>query len=73
MTTPDIMEELLAVNRLMREMGGPSFLDGRVLIGCMNRGGLAGTVFEMDDRMTAFTPERPLQMRLDCGETDVPS
>lgn len=68
MTTPDIMEELFIVNRLVREMGGPSFLDGRVLMGCMNRGGLAGAAFEMDDRMTAFTPERLSQMRLDAAK-----
>jgi hypothetical protein len=65
MATPDIMEELFIVNRLVREAGGAPFLDGRVLIGCMNRGGLAGAVFEMDDRMTAYTPERLAQMRLD--------
>jgi len=58
MTTPDILEELLIVNRLDKELGGPGFLDHKVLIGCMNRGGLAGAAFELDDRMTAFTPER---------------
>jgi DhnA family fructose-bisphosphate aldolase class Ia len=68
MTTPDIMEELFIINRMVREAGGPSFLDGRVLMGCMNRGGLAGAVFEMDDRMTAFTPERISQMRLDAAK-----
>ncbi|MDR7543110.1 MAG: aldolase [Armatimonadota bacterium] len=65
MTTPDIMEELFIVNRFVREAGGRPFLDGRVLVGCTNRGGLAGTAFEMDDRMTAYTPERLAQMRLD--------
>jgi DhnA family fructose-bisphosphate aldolase class Ia len=65
MTTPDIVEELLIVNRLDKELGGPGFLDQKVLIGCMNRGGLAGAAFEMDDRMTAFTPERIAQLRLD--------
>ncbi|HEU5300362.1 MAG TPA: deoxyribose-phosphate aldolase [bacterium] len=65
MTTPDILEELLIVNRLDRELGGPGFLDHKVLIGCMNRGGLSGAAFEMDDRMTAFTPERLAQLRLD--------
>ncbi len=29
-------------------------LDGKVVIGSMNRGGLAGTVFEVDDRFTAY-------------------
>jgi DhnA family fructose-bisphosphate aldolase class Ia len=68
MTTPDIMEELLIVNRITRDLGGPSFLDGKVLMGCMNRGGLAGAAFEMDDRMTGFTPERISQLRLDAAK-----
>jgi len=65
MATPDIMEELLIVNRLDKDYGGPGFLDRKVLLGCMNRGGLAGAVFELDDRMTAYTPERIEAMRLD--------
>lgn len=65
MATPDIMEELFIVNRIVRELGGPSFLDGKVLLGCMNRGGLSGAAFELDDRMTAFTPERIAELRLD--------
>jgi DhnA family fructose-bisphosphate aldolase class Ia len=65
MATPDVIDELFIVNRLLRELGGPSFLDGKVLIGCLNRGGLAGSTFEMDDRMTAYTPDQTTQMRLD--------
>ncbi len=65
MATPDIMEELFIIQRVVKESGGPTFLDGKVLLGCMNRGGLAGAAFEMDDRMTAFTPERIAQLNLD--------
>jgi len=65
MTTPDILEELLIVHRLDKELGGPGFLDGKVLLGCMNRGGLSGAAFELDDRMTAFTPEMIASRRLD--------
>ncbi|HEY3248817.1 MAG TPA: hypothetical protein VGK88_11055, partial [bacterium] len=65
MTTPDILEDLLIVNRLDRELGGPGFLDNKVLVGCMNRGGLAGAAFELDDRMTAFGPAQIAQRRLD--------
>ncbi len=57
MGTPDIMEEVLALSYLARRQTGHGWLDGKVMIGCMNRGGLAGTVFELDDRMTAFTAE----------------
>jgi hypothetical protein len=42
--TPDILEDLLLLGAL----------EDKVVIGSMNRGGLAGTVFEMDDRFTAY-------------------
>jgi len=42
--TPDIIEDLLLLGAL----------DGKVVIGSMNRGGLAGTAFEIDDRFTAY-------------------
>lgn len=65
MSTPDIIEELLMVNYLVKEAGGKSFLDNKVILGCMNRGGLSGTSFEMDDRMTAYTSESIKEMGLD--------
>jgi hypothetical protein len=42
--TPDVLEDLLLMGAL----------DGKVVIGSMNRGGLAGTAFEIDDRFTAY-------------------
>ena len=42
--TPDVLEDLLLLGAL----------DGKVVIGSMNRGGLAGTAFELDDRFTAY-------------------
>lgn len=42
--TPDIIEDLLLMGAL----------EGKVVIGSMNRGGLTGTSFEMDDRFTAY-------------------
>jgi DhnA family fructose-bisphosphate aldolase class Ia len=57
MGTPDIVEEVLMLSHLARPLTGHGWLDGKVMIGCMNRGGLAGTAFEVDDRMTAFTAE----------------
>ena len=41
---PDILEDLLLLGAL----------DDKVVIGSMNRGGLAGTVFEIDDRFTGY-------------------
>lgn len=65
MTTPDIMEELFIINYIYKERSGKSFLDNKVLIGCMNRAGLAGFSYEMDDRMTAYNAETIFNMRLD--------
>jgi hypothetical protein len=44
LATPDIVEDLLLLG----------VLDDKVVIGSMNRGGLAGTAFEIDDRFTAY-------------------
>jgi hypothetical protein len=68
MGTPDIIEELFIVNYLVKEAGGKSFLDKKVILGCMNRGGLSGTAFEMDDKMTSYTPEGIKQMKLDAAK-----
>lgn len=42
--TPDVIEDLAALG----------VLDGKVVVGSMNRGGLQGSRFEMDDRFTAY-------------------
>ncbi len=42
--TPDVLEDLLLAG----------LLDDKVVIGSMNRGGLQGSTFELDDRFTAF-------------------
>jgi len=65
MGTTDIIEDLLIVDQLLVERGGVSFLDGKVLLGCMNRGGLSGASFEMDDRFTSFTADSIFRLRLD--------
>lgn len=46
--TADVIEDLLLLGAL----------DGKVVFGSMNRGGLAGTVFEIDDRFTAYDAAR---------------
>lgn len=42
--TPEVLEDLLLLGAL----------DGKVVVGSMNRGGLAGSTFEIDDRFTAY-------------------
>ncbi|MGP4022325.1 Cgl0159 family (beta/alpha)8-fold protein [Actinomadura sp. 3N407] len=56
--TPDILEDLMLLG----------VLDGRLAIGSMNRGGLAGTAFEIDDRFTAYDAGAIAASRLDGGK-----
>jgi hypothetical protein len=68
MGTTDFMEELLILSALVRESGGEPFLDDKVLIGCMNRGGHAGCEGEIDDRFTSFTAIQLKRMNFDGGK-----
>jgi hypothetical protein len=68
MSTPDMIEELLIVDYLVQRGGGPSFLDGKVLVGCMQRGGVAGVVGELDDRFGSYTAESLQRFNLDGGK-----
>jgi hypothetical protein len=56
--TPDIVEDLLLLGAL----------DDKVVIGSMNRGGLAGTSFEIDDRFTAYDADAIADAGLEGGK-----
>lgn len=56
--TPDVIEDLLFLGALERKL----------VFGSMNRGGLPGAVFEMDDRFTSYTAASIVQSRLDGGK-----
>jgi DhnA family fructose-bisphosphate aldolase class Ia len=66
--TTDIIEDLLILQALIRESGGPTFLDQRVLLGSMNRSGLAGSAWETDDRITSFTADALEDLNMDGGK-----
>jgi hypothetical protein len=66
--TSDVLEELLLLSSLERRRTGHGLLDGRVLVGSMNRGGLAGSAFEMEDTFTSLTAERLTELRCDGGK-----
>lgn len=68
MSTPDMMEDLFILDYLVEKGGGPSFLDEKVLVGCMQRGGVAGVVGEIDDRFGSYTAESIACFRLDGGK-----
>ena len=54
----DVLEDLLLLGAL----------DGKVVIGSMNRGGLADTVFEIDDRFTGYDAPAIERMAFDGGK-----
>jgi hypothetical protein len=56
--TADIIEDLLLLGAL----------DDKLVIGSMNRGGLAGTVFEMDDRFTGYDAQAIADARFEGGK-----
>jgi DhnA family fructose-bisphosphate aldolase class Ia len=56
--TADVLEDLLLLDAL----------DGKVVIGSMNRGGLAGTTFEIDDRFTGYRADAVRQMGWQGGK-----
>ena len=56
--TPDVLEDLLLLGAL----------DGKVVVGSMNRGGLAGTSFEIDDRFTAYDAASIAASRFEGGK-----
>jgi hypothetical protein len=59
LATPDVLEDLLLLGAL----------EGKVVIGSMNRGGLQGAAFELDDRFTAYrTADEIAARRLDGGK-----
>jgi DhnA family fructose-bisphosphate aldolase class Ia len=58
LATADILEDLLLLGAL----------DDKVVVGSMNRGGLAGSVFELDDRFTGYTADSLAGMGFDGGK-----
>ncbi len=68
MATTDMIEDILIVDYLYKEKTGKSFLDEKVIIGCMNRGGHAGSIHEMEDAFTSYTAQSLKRMNLDGGK-----
>ena len=58
LATADILEDLLILHAL----------EDKLVVGSMNRGGLAGSVFELDDRFTGYTASSLAAMGFDGGK-----
>lgn len=65
MATMDIIEELLIIDGILAEAGLEPLLDNRLLIASLNRGGLAGACWELDDPITGPNPATCRDWRLD--------
>jgi len=65
MATMDVLEDLFILHHLILEAGGPGLLDDRLLIASLNRGGLAGVSWEMDDPITGPSPATCAGLKLD--------
>lgn len=63
--TPNIIEDLMIINKIKRDAGEKAFLDGKMLICTVNRGGLKGTNWEMDDQPCCATVDRIARLCLD--------
>jgi len=58
LATPDIIDDLALLG----------MLDGKVVVGSMNRGGLRGSSFEMDDRFTGYDIDGIVRDGLDVAK-----
>ncbi|MFI7384673.1 deoxyribose-phosphate aldolase [Streptomyces sp. NPDC049813] len=58
LASADVLDDLLLLGAL----------DGKVVIGSMNRGGLAGASFELDDRFTGYAPAALRRRGFDAGK-----
>ncbi|MEE1753701.1 Cgl0159 family (beta/alpha)8-fold protein [Streptomyces sp. SP18CS02] len=58
LATADILDDLLLLGAL----------EDKVVIGSMNRGGLAGAAFELDDRFTGHRPQDIARLGFDAGK-----
>ncbi|WP_180968900.1 Cgl0159 family (beta/alpha)8-fold protein [Microbacterium aurantiacum] len=57
--TPDILDDLALLG----------LLDDKIVVGSMNRGGLRGATFEMDDRFTAYDVPSMMSSGIDFAKT----
>lgn len=64
--TADVIDDLFYVEGARLELGLPSLLDGRILVGSVNRGGTLGACFELDDTNTGYSIGGALRRRLDA-------
>ena len=63
------VDGVLASADILEELAWLGALDGKLAIGTMNRGGIIGATWELDDRVTAYDTNHIESMGLDGGKT----
>ena len=63
------VDGVMASADILEELAWLGALDGVVAIGTMNRGGIIGTRWELDDRLTAYDTDHIEEFGLDGGKT----
>ncbi|HLX62605.1 MAG TPA: TIM barrel protein [Planctomycetota bacterium] len=70
MATADVIEDIVLTNYIYKHRHkGKSFLDGKVLMACVNRTGLAGLEHELMDRESGYMSAKKIkEMNLDAAK-----
>ena len=63
------VDGVLASADVLEELAILGVLDGRLAVGTMNRGGIVGARWELDDRLTAYDADHVVALGLDGGKT----
>lgn len=63
------VDGVLASADVLEELAWLGALDGKLAIGTMNRGGIIGATWELDDRVTAYDVDHIESLGLDGGKT----
>jgi DhnA family fructose-bisphosphate aldolase class Ia len=62
------VDGVMASADILEELAWLGALDGRIAIGTINRGGIKGALWELDDRITAYDPDHIASAGLDGGK-----
>jgi hypothetical protein len=62
------VDGFLGTADLVEDLALMGALDGKIVVGSMNRGGLKAAVFEMDDRFTAYDVKTMVELGLDFAK-----
>lgn len=62
------VDGVMASADILEELAWLGALEGKVAVGTINRGGLKGALWELDDRITAYDPDHIASAGLDAGK-----